>query len=174
MIIYSIRKIKIGPTLLTGATERGNHHRWLGRLPVRARETWRSRGSEGGDEVRGWTFLQLFIFTSLIARILRGKNYEIALCALCACSLSSCPLATLCALFFFQRLYVPHGSVTTITIADISQEFSERSGYLAIKVQCYINWIWFLIQGIPNEDSFLPGEKCVYNFLVIIQLSLVP
>lgn len=38
--------------MLTGATERSNYHRWLDRLPVRARRTWRSRGPKEEMGVR--------------------------------------------------------------------------------------------------------------------------
>jgi len=122
-----------------GAAEQGNHHRRLGYLPVRARGTWQSRGPKMRGKraarsvpptcsFRGWMLLQLFIFTSLIARILRGKNYEIAFCALCACPFppTLAAFTTLRVLYSFLCNYACRNFVMALSISSISSRIFSR------------------------------------------------
>lgn len=116
MIIYSIRKIKIGPTLLTGATERSNHRR-LGRLPVRARETWRGGQKEemgfAGERSSSYSFLRRSLLGFYEAKIMKLHFVH------CVRALYPLALSPPSVRFFLLTDYMNE------YIVDISQEFSE-------------------------------------------------
>lgn len=118
----------------------------------------------------GWMLLQLFIFTSLIARILRGKNYEIALCVHYVTYLlaRSPPSARFPFAFFLLGDYMYR---VIFHIADFSKNFLIfLIQNLMLKVHYYTDWIWVWLE----ESGSLHDKKYIYDNGFLIFNKFIP